>query len=326
MKGFFYTVFGGLLAIGTGIGVVYGGVLAWNGVRPHIAGLRLPVQDLSLGAVANAVISRPVDGTSISGWKRVIRYTGAEEEGIIEAAALSLPAAPDSGVTARAYVVKNLLRGDVATEYNTDKILPIASLTKLATAVVARRLIDPDENVTITPEIMATYGNTAFFRTGEVFRAADLLYPLLMVSSNDAAEALARDYGREKFLAVMNDWTHAIGAYSTYFADPSGLSPQNVSTANDLAIMIDWIRKHDPEVFAITQLKTKTVRGHTWTNPTHFLNWSSYAGGKNGYTDEANRTAASLFALGSNGNPYAVIVLGSDNRDADVVRLLEKVK
>jgi D-alanyl-D-alanine endopeptidase (penicillin-binding protein 7) len=205
-------------------------------------------------------------------------------------------------------------------------ICAIASLTKLATAVVARKLIGADERVTITRDIMATYGNTAYFQVGETFKASDLLYPLLMVSSNDAAEALAQDYGRVQFIRAMNDWAQSIGAYRTYFADPSGLSAKNVSTAGDIALMLEWIRTHDTTIIETTVLKSKTIRSHTWLNPTHFLSWSYYVGGKNGYTDEANRTGASLFAMGKNKNIYAIVVLGSSNRDADVVKLLGKVR
>ena len=90
--------------------------------------------------------------------------------------------------------------------------------------------------------------------------------------------------------------------------------------------MLDWIRENDPEILDITLLKSKTLRNHTWVNPTHFLSWSYYLGGKNGYTTEANRTSASLFALGKNKNVYAIVMLGSGNRDADMIKLLEKVR
>jgi D-alanyl-D-alanine carboxypeptidase len=100
----------------------------------------------------------------------------------------------------------------------------------------------------------------------------------------------------------------------------------NVSSANDLVLILKWIEKNDPGIMDITKLKSKTVRAHTWVNPTHFLNWSNYAGGKNGYTPEADRTGAALFAMDHGTNLYAVIILGSESRDADVVKLLAKIK
>ena len=326
MKHFFTVLFGGLGAILVGVGIAYIGAFGWRMAKPVI------VRSLSSSFAAVSSAPSPEiktvsdDGTSISGVSRTIRYTASEEENIINSAAQALPAGSDNTVSANAYIIKNLTRGDATIEHHVDQLLPIASLTKLATAVVARKLIDSDDRITIGPKIMATYGNTAGFKAGETFKASDLYYPLLMVSSNDTAEAFALAYGRDKFIKAMNDWAQSIGAYRTYFSDASGLSPKNVSTVNDLILMIDWIRKNDPEILNITLTKSKTVRSHTWVNPTHFLSWSYYIGGKNGYTTEANRTSVSLFKLGKNKNVYAIIVLGSGNRDADVVKLLEKVR
>lgn len=311
-------------------GIVYGSGWLWNNAgsfRQSIKtvfdqNIKLP----SMAAVADAIVKQPTEGTFVSGIKRTIRYTASEEENLLHAATESLQKSSDKNVTAKAYIVKNITVGGVVTEQNSSVVMPIASITKLVTAIVARKLIDPNERVTITEEIVTTYGNTAQFRKGEVFLAKDLYYPLLMVSSNDAAEALARDYGREKFIEAMNDFTQSIGAYATYFDDPSGLSPNNVSTSNDLVIILDWILKNDKGIIDITMLKSKTVKNHTWINPTHFLNWSTYSGGKNGYIPEAGLTAASLFTLGSRKNTYAIILLGSRNRDGDELKLLEKVK
>lgn len=318
MRHFFSTVFGGLCAVAVGIGMAYGGARVWN--------IFMPGSQAPISAVATSVKGAVSDTVSISAISRTIRYTASEEEDLINAAAHALSAGPDQRITAKAYLVKNLTLGDIATEKDPEKLLPIASLTKLATAVVARRLLDPDDRILVGPKIMSTYGNTAGFQAGEVFKASDLMYPLLMVSSNDAAEAFALAYGRSEFIDLMNEWAQTIGAYRTYFVDASGLSADNVSTAYDLSLMLEWIYENDPEIIDITLTKSKTIRSHNWVNPTHFLSWSYYAGGKNGYTDEANRTTAALFKLGPNKNLYAIIALGSDNRDADVVKLLEKVR
>jgi len=322
MNQFFKILFGGLSAVACGIMIASLGVYGWKSVKPFF----MENGHFSIANVASAVIPQPKDGTTISGFKRTVRYSASEEEDLINAAVEALPESPDGKITADAYVLKNLTRGDTPIELNSDKILPLASITKLITAVVVRKYMEQNEKVSISREIMSTYGNTALFKVGETFTVQDLLYPLLMVSSNDAAEALAQDFGRKKFMEKMNEFTQSIGAYRTYFADPSGLSEKNISTANDLAIIIDWIRENDPYVLEITKLKTKTVRSHTWLNPTHFLSWSYYMGGKNGYTPEANRTSAALFTAGPNQNLYAVILLGSDSRDADTIKLLSKAK
>ncbi len=323
MKQFFQIVFGGLATIGLSMGIVFGSAWLWRNITPIIANIHIS----SFMAAAESVIIKPDPGTTVSGFKRVIRYTALEEEDLINAATLALPLGADNRVTADGYIVKSLTAGgSVVTEHNSEKSMPIASLSKLITAIVARKLIDPNKRITLTKEIIATYGNTAQFRNGETFLAKDLYYPLLMVSSNDAAEAFAQSYGRKKFLQYMNDFVQSIGAYRTYFADPSGLSPDNVSTANDLTIILNWIRVNDPEILNITRLQAKTIKSHTWVNPTHFLSWSNYLGGKNGYTPEANRTGAVIFAMGSKKNIYAIVVLGSVARDADVVKLLGKIR
>ncbi len=322
MKQFFTIVFGGLGAIIVGIIVAYLVSFGWRILKPHLAG----ISGFSFSNMTAKFVTPPIDGTSISGSKRTIRYTASEEEDLLNAAASAQPATDNGLITSSAYLMKNLTNGEVTSEHNADKLLPIASLTKLATAVVARRLIDSEERITVGKKVMATYGNTAEFQIGETFKASDLYYPLLMVSSNDSAEAFALAYDRPKFIKAMNDWAQSIGAYRTYFADASGLSAQNVSTVNDLSIIIDWIRNNDPGIIDITALKSKTIRSHTWINPTHFLSWSYYIGGKNGYTTEANRTGVSLFTLGKNKNVYVVAVLGSSNRDGDVVKLLAKVR
>jgi len=316
MKHFFYIVFGGLIAIGCGVVFTYGSTALLRLAASHPG---FDLSDFSISQSASA-------STFISGLKRTVRFSAHEEEDTLNFTENAKSQSVPGTVTAGAYIVKNNTTGDMVLSHNADTLLPVASLTKLVTAVIARRLIDSRERITITDEIIATYGNTAAFTKGETFVADDLLYPLLMVSSNDTAEAFARSYGRKKFIAAMNEFTQDIGAYRTYFYDPSGLSPYNVSTAEDLVRIMDWIRLNDPKIVDITRLKSKTIRTHTWTNPTHFLSWSYYVGGKNGYIPEAQRTGVSLFELGDIKNLYTVVVLGSFSRDVDVVNLIGKIK
>ena len=346
MKSFFYIVFGGLAILGIATGFAQGIRFLWPIVSPSIYAIRMPslpsiklpsFSSIKMPSFAGAFsgfsqsmsfITSPgsTASTTISGIKRIVRYTASEEEDLISLATMSLPNTSNAKVTALSYVVKNIHSNAEVFEHNSDRVLPIASLTKLVTAIVARQKINPEARITINRSIMSAYGNTAQFRVGETFVASDLYYPLLMVSSNDTAEAFAQFYGRSKFIQAMNDFAQSIGAYRTSFDDPSGLSALNVSSANDLVIIMKWIDENDPGIMDITKLKTKTVRAHTWINPTHFLNWSNFAGGKNGYTPEANRTGAILFGMDHGKDKYAIIVLGSAARDADVVKLLAKIK
>ena len=320
MKQFFLTLFGGLFAIFVGLILAKFSLTVWHSIHDTF------LSQISWSSVMTKVFPKPDDGTSISGIARTVRFTADEEEDLITGATLAQTSEANSkGISADGYIVENLTKGSITASHNADKLLPIASLSKLVTAVIARKMFDAADQIVISRDIMATYGNTAQFRVGERFSAANLIYPLLMVSSNDAAEAFARHLDRSKFIQAMNDFTQSIGAYRTYFRDPSGLSPQNVSTAKDMVRILNWIRMNDPAIINITLLKTKTVGAHIWVNPTHFLNWSNFLGGKNGYLPEANRTGAELFRMNKN-DIYGVIVLGSSARDADVVKLLAKVE
>jgi len=277
------------------------------------------------------------DPTHISGLARVSTYTNE---------ALDVESADDSSIipvitgplTAKEYLVLDLHSGAILQNKDIDNVVPIASLTKLVTAEVSRRLMPPDREIDITDAMLAAYGSNGHLRLGETISASELLYPMLLVSSNDSAEALAQGYesnpatSRKDFIRAMNDWVHSIGAYRTDFYDPSGLSPYTVSSARDQATILQWIYKNDPALISITDQRFATVRLHTWTNSTHFLNLSDYEGGKDGYIPEAGETAASLFSANANisasSSParYLVVVLGSQNRDNDVLSLLKKVE
>ena len=275
--------------------------------------------------------------THVSGFSRVYTFMSDTIDIESEDNALIIPTITGP-LTAQEYMVLDLHSGAILDFKDIDKVVPIASLTKLVTAEVSRQLMLPDKEITITDAMLAAYGSNGHFRRGETLSASELLNPLLFVSSNDASEALAQGYepnpdaSRKDFIRAMNNWAHSIGAYRTDFYDPSVLSLYTVSTARDQATILEWIYKNDPRLIAVTHERFATVRLHTWTNSTHFMNLSNYEGGKDGYIPEAGQTAASLFAANANtaasSSParYLVVVLGSQNRDNDVLSLLKKAE
>ncbi len=264
------------------------------------------------------------DSTFIKSWSRAYIYSKDYEGEVIEKAQDSLPKSYKQGdITAKAFAVVDLDKDIVLLQKDTDTLFPIASITKLVTAIVADNLFKENKYIEINSRILSYNGSSAHFKIGERFTPQELIYPLLMVSSNDSAEALAQSYGRKEFIKEMNGFVNKIGAYKTYFVDPSGLSPQNVSTVSDLVIIMKWIIDHKPEIINITLLKSKEIKIHTWTNPTHFLNLSAYSGGKNGYLPEAGRTSVSLWRLGKNKSLYISVILNSENRDADTLKTLD---
>ncbi len=325
-------IFSTLTAIASGASLAFLFIFGANVAFTNITSSKTQTAVVSQAQITAKVPNESIieesdqDPSFVSKFSRVFIYSADNGKEIIESAKNSLPKLANIKVSAKAYAVVDFDRGAILIEKNSEQLMPIASITKIVTAVVAKKLLRENDVVTINQRELNTYGNEGWLRLGERMKVSELFYPLLMVSSNDAAEVLAQSYsgGRKNFIREMNDWVNSIGAYRTYFADPSGLSPRNVSTTKDLSIIVKWILKNDPDLFKITLLKSKTIRMHTWVNPTHFLNLTSYAGGKNGYTPEANRTSVALFKLGKSEKLYGIFLLGSSNRDADILDLLQE--
>ncbi len=155
--------------------------------------------------------------------------------------------------------------GAVLLKKNIDSVYPIASLTKLMTAmVILESGLALDATIRVeNGDIDFERGSRSKMRIGEVLPRGDLLRLALMSSENRAAAALARTYpgGPARFVALMNQRAAKIGMTSTWFVDSSGLSGANVSTPRDLAKLVaaaaryDLIREYSttPEV-ALTRL------------------------------------------------------------------------
>lgn len=228
-------------------------------------------------------------------------------------------------ISAISYAAMQFRDGNIIASKKEETVLPIASLTKLMTALVAEKYISPDKKIKVTFAALSTEGETGNLKAGEVIRVGDLFYPLLLESSNDAAEVIARDYGYEAFISLMNKEAKAIGLKKTRFDDPTGLSLGNVSTASDLLRLSKYMYKNYPRIFEITREKQYSIKGHVWENPTHFLNLSSYKGGKNGFTYGALKTSVSIFTT-SAGEDVAVVVLRSNDRDRDVLTIMDAIE
>ena len=134
--------------------------------------------------------------------------------------------------------------GETLYEKNSETVLPIASITKLMTAlVVLERQLDLEQRVVISREDFAATRHSrvrARLRAGSALTRDELLLLALMASDNLAAAALARSYpgGTEAFVAAMNAEAGRLGLNDTRFADPTGLSSDNVSSAQDLARLV----------------------------------------------------------------------------------------
>jgi serine-type D-Ala-D-Ala endopeptidase (penicillin-binding protein 7) len=131
---------------------------------------------------------------------------------------------------------------EVLLRKNDHAVLPIASLTKLMTALVINDgNLSPHEMITITQEDVDTEkGSTSRLAVGSVLSRGDLLHLALMSSENRAAHALGRTYpnGLSAFVKAMNDRAQGLGMNSSHFVEPTGLSSKNQSSASDLALLV----------------------------------------------------------------------------------------
>ena len=189
-----------------------------------------------------------------------------------------------------------LCGGRVLYEKAADRRLPMASTTKLMTAIVALERCGMHERVEITAEDCAVEGSSMYLRPGETLSVGQLLKGLLLVSGNDAAKALARHTAgsEEAFVALMNRKAAQLGLCGTHFVNPHGLSdPQHYSTARDLARLMEYCLQN--QSFAeIIALRSASVKGETLV--THNKLLSSYpgcTGGKTGFTEAAGRCLVS---------------------------------
>ncbi len=184
-------------------------------------------------------------GFAQAGGAKKKKLTAAErEDAHAEALAQRLQREQPDKVFLRSSValVQDAASGEAILAKNSDAVLPIASITKLMTAMVlldAR--VDLAQRVVVSEEDLDTMkGTRSRLRPGSVLTRDELLLLALMASENRAAAALARTYpgGSDAFVRAMNAKAQALGMQDTRFSDPTGLSSENVSSAQDLARLV----------------------------------------------------------------------------------------
>lgn len=200
--------------------------------------------------------------------------------------------------TSQAYLVADLESGDVLFSRDSDKAFSVASITKLMTALVSLETINQYSYTTVSQDAFDTEGWRGNLSAGERILTGDLIYPLLLQSSNDAAEVLAEFSGRSNFMKNLNQRARSLGLSNSYFDDPSGLSVKNISTAEDLFKLTHYIYRYKKFVFDVTQSESYSNEDHDWPNIHRFAGTDVFLGGKNGFTDEARHTLITLVELG----------------------------
>jgi serine-type D-Ala-D-Ala carboxypeptidase (penicillin-binding protein 5/6) len=232
-------------------------------------------------------------------------------------------------LSASSYLSADIHNNHVFASKEVTTQVPIASLTKLMTALVATEYINLDAKATVPAEAIV-YTSKPRLVAGAEHSVYQLLFPLLRESSNEAAETIARYYGRDRFIKRMNDKAVSIGMTHTTFADPSGASTGNISTAEDLFMLAKYIYNNRSFVFNITSGKiTNSVYGENeFENLGNFNDYianAHFVGGKNGKTTAAQETNLSVFEfpVDNTSRPIVSIVLGSPDARGEGQRLLD---
>ena len=176
------------------------------------------------------------------GARSILRSLLAAIAVVLIASPAAVLAAPTLSLKSNAAIVVDQDSGETLYAKNADVVMPIASLTKLMTAlVVVDARLPMDETLEISSEDVDREKNThSRLTVGTKLTRGQMMLLALMSSENRAANALSRGYpgGRPAFLAQMNAKAKSLGMQSTYFADPAGLSSKSVSTARDLLRLV----------------------------------------------------------------------------------------
>ncbi|MEK7519232.1 MAG: hypothetical protein AAB565_00375 [Patescibacteria group bacterium] len=221
--------------------------------------------------------------------------------------------------------------------------LPIASLTKLMTAWVVLEHYDFSKEITVSKKASLQYGENGKLKEGKTFKVEYFLYPLLMESSNGAAISLSNDYEGIKerdFIVLMNEEAQKLGLNSTFFANPTGLDPEESKTEMNYSTTVDLVKLtkellKKPLIWEILALPKYSLYGPELINTNKLLidggvGWQGkIIGGKTGFTDQAGGILLLVLRAPRGQGTLINVVLGAegvDQRFQEMRKLLDWLK
>lgn len=224
-----------------------------------------------------------------------------------------------SNINARCAVVMDATNRTILYEKNAHLQVPIASTTKILTALIAINYGDIDRKCTISKGAASMRGSTVGYKAGEIVTLRELLYGLMLKSGNDAAVAIAECISGDlsNFMNVMNEYALSIGLTDSRFVTPHGLDTSDqYCTAYDLAILTSVAKENKVfnEIVAtksLDQVNTKFSRSYTNINK---MLWQLDAstGVKTGYTGGAGKCLVTTVV--HDNREFIIIVLNSNER------------
>lgn len=234
-------------------------------------------------------------------------------------------------ISGRSALLYDLTAKKVLYEKNPKQRLPMASLTKIMTAVIALENRRKDDRYIVKAEDLVGE-DTMGLSEGEIMSLSDLLYGLVLHSGNDAAETLASAFptGRDGFIKAMNDKAKALGISDTNFTNPTGLEGdgKQYTTTYDLMVITNYALNNFSlfsEVVSTFDYHIPYTSEHKefyLENETNLLtSYPGVKGVKTGYTPEAGLCLVTY--LDYNGHKIIGVLLGSENRIKDMKELLD---
>ena len=226
-------------------------------------------------------------------------------------------------VSARSAIVLDGLTGEAFFTVNPDERLPMASTTKIMTALVALENCDPDRIYTVKKEYTLVEGSSMYLKEGEKLSLRDTLYGLMLMSGNDAALAIAGECGGlAQFVETMNEKALDLGLTNTHFENPNGLDGEtHYTTARELALLTAYAMEN-PDFRQIVNSAAYTMDGRTMTNHNKLLRiYPDAVGVKTGFTKKSGRTLVS--AAQRHGRRLIAVTLNDPNDWRDHMSMLE---
>lgn len=233
---------------------------------------------------------------------------------------------PNDALIAQAAILYDPVNKEVLYAKNEEQQLPLASLTKLATAL-ATLTQGEDRLVTIRPQDIAEEGDSGL-AAGETWRLADLVAFSLTTSSNDGIAAAAGALTREGAVQKMNEYAKTYGLSQSFFLNPTGLDLSSSTagaygSARDVALLVETLLREYPSIFEATAYEpsAQAPQAQSTLAPLHSM--PGFMAGKTGFTDLAGGNLAVVVDIGLN-EPVIAVVLGStrEGRFADVRSLI----
>ena len=232
-------------------------------------------------------------------------------------------------ISAKAILVKDLGTDTILYQKNASERLPIASTTKIMTALVASEYFKPN-TVLVVGQSSQTPGSRVGLILGEDLSFRSLLYGMLLSSGNDAAYAIAENYpgGVLGFVSAMNKKVTDLNLTNSHFNNPAGFDGQShFSSAKDLSVITEEALK-DPQLARIFATKETSIVSldkkytHQLANLNKLLSSvRGVLGVKTGYTDVAKENLITLIDRDS--HKILTVVLGSDDRFGESTKLIE---